>query len=161
MDKYLQQCKFHYEKLQNHLVNLIENSEKCNKNKTISSMMVRIYLLTQKEMDRYKIKKYLKKSYPYFEKINQRDFNFIKENMHLFDLVPAEYVDEILGYLEDPEVVKNLLQEVWDDLIGLSKSCICYAHHARVPVDGKYTVSFVPKIRISQATKDLEIKSLD
>lgn len=151
-------CKA-FSKLINFLKVAVANAETAGKTKNLSSTIITLALVFTPVINEVFIEKFLTLSFAHWKFISDKDLNGLKTNVGvIFDFIPSQYVDEIIFYLTEPDVVsEEMLMGLWMTLRELCVSCIKYCHHRRGKQDGKYRFTFAPLVKVKDGVEYFQI----
>lgn len=150
-----------FSKLINFLKVAVSNAETAGKTKNLSSTIITLALVFKPEINEVFIEKFLTLSFDHWKFIAVRDLEGLKSNVGvIFDFIPSQYVDEIISYLSDRDVIsEDMLTGLWTTLHELCTSCIKYCHHRRGKQDGKYRFTFAPTVKVKDGVEYFQIHS--
>lgn len=136
------------------------------------------------------LKNFIKRSYPYWNQIHEKDINYFKNlGLELFDVVKDKGVEEYTKDSDDGflnkisgnhiDLFKELMEgeytsngetvsildderkdDIWKILHSFVKICVIYVHQERKFQNGKYQVEFFPEIKVKENVEKWKIKSI-
>jgi len=163
MEKHLRSVEQDFDHLQKSLLDIVKIAEAKKMTKKLGHGLVYGAFLLGPSVDEEFIKKFALNSFEFWEKISQKDSEYLKKHStELFPKVPEDYLQELLEIIFNAKVTTDeMLDSIWDILIHMTIAVISYCHHAREPVDGKYTKVFAAGVKISAGRDIFKIRTFD
>lgn len=161
LSKHKEEAGKAFSRLTNFLSTSVKRAESVGKNQKLNSTMIMLALAFAPSVNEVFIEKFLVLSHESWKFISVRDLEGLKNNVGvIFDFVPSTYVEEIISYLTDREIIsEEMLLGLWKTLDDLCVSCIKYCHHRRGKQDGKYRFTFAPSIKVKDGVELFKIHS--